>query len=70
MEQIARSPTDYEIGFPIGKQHLIRDRDALDCHDFKQTATESGVEVVRTAIQAPNMNAYTERLSSRSRMNA
>jgi len=61
MEQIARNLTECETGFLIGKRYLILDRDALYSHDFKQTVTESGVEIVRIAIQAPNMNAYAER---------
>ena len=61
MEQIARNLTDCDTGFLVGKRYLILDRDALYSSHFKHILTESGVEIVRTAVQAPNMNAYAER---------
>jgi len=61
MEQIARNLTDYQAGFLVGKRYLILDRDALYSRRFKDVVQESGIELVLTAYQAPNMNAYAER---------
>jgi transposase InsO family protein len=61
MEQIARNLTDCDSGFLVGKRYLIIDRDALYSAQFKLIVTDSGLEIVRTAIRAPNMNAFAER---------
>jgi hypothetical protein len=61
MEQVARNITDAESGFLSEKSYLIVDRDALFSPCFKGMLEESGVSIVLTAYQAPNMNAYAER---------
>ena len=61
MEQIARNLTDCEEGFLAGKRFLIIDRDSIFSPAFKLIMGSSGVEVLLTSYQAPNMNAYAER---------
>jgi putative transposase len=61
MEQIARNLTDCEEGFLSGRRFLIVDRDAIFSPRFKSIVGDSGVEILLTAYQAPNMNAYAER---------
>ena len=43
------------------KKFLILDNDSLFAKQFCSTLEDAGVQVVRTAIQAPNMNAFAER---------
>jgi transposase InsO family protein len=61
MEQIARNLTDCDEGFLTGKRFLIIDRDVIFSPKFKSILDSSGVEVLLTSYQAPNMNAYAER---------
>ncbi len=61
MEQIARNLTDCEEGFLTGRRFLVIDRDAIFSPRFKSIVRGSGVEILLTAYQAPNMNAYAER---------
>ena len=61
MEQIARNVTDCETGFLNEKRFLIIDRDAIFSPKFKSILGDSGVEILLTAYQAPNMKAYAER---------
>jgi transposase InsO family protein len=61
MAQAARNLTDCKDGFLKGKRYLIVDRDALFSEQFKAILRNSGTKIVRTSIQAPNMNAFTER---------
>jgi transposase InsO family protein len=61
MAQMARNLTDYVDGFLKGKRYLIVDRDALFADRFKAILRSSGTKIVRTSIQAPNMNAFAER---------
>jgi transposase InsO family protein len=61
MEQIARNLTDCEDGFLTGKRFLIIDRDSIFSPAFKSIVASSGVEILLTAYQAPNMNAHAER---------
>ncbi len=61
MEQMARNLTDCEEGFLTGKRFFIIDRDAIFSPRFKLIIRDSGVEILLTAYQAPNMNAYAER---------
>ncbi len=53
--------TDCDGGFLTGKRFLIVDRDAKFSPKFKSILGGSGVEILLTACQAPNMNAYAER---------
>ena len=59
--QVARNLTDYRDGFLRGKRYLILDLDTKFTGQFTRTLHDAGVEVVRTAYQAPNMNAIEER---------
>jgi putative transposase len=61
MEQIARNLTDCEEGFLTGSRFLIIDRDAIFSPKSKSILRGSDVEILLTAYQAPNMNAYAER---------
>ena len=62
MEQIARNLTDYEDGFLTGKRFLILDRDSIFSPGFKSILGSADIEILLTAYQDPNMNAYAERL--------
>jgi putative transposase len=61
MEQMARNLTDCYEGFLIGKRFLIIDRDAKFSPGFQSILGDFGIEILLTAYQAPNMNAYAER---------
>jgi transposase InsO family protein len=61
MEQIARNLTDCEDGFLTGKGFLVIDRDAKFSPRFQSILGSSGVDILLTAYQAPNMNAHAER---------
>ncbi len=61
MEQIARNLTDCDDGYQIGKRFIIIDRDAKFSPRFRSILSGSGIDVLLTAYQAPNMNAYSER---------
>ena len=61
MEQIARNVTDCETGFLRRKRFLIVDQDSVFSPRFKSILGSSGVEILMTAYQAPNMNAHAER---------
>jgi transposase InsO family protein len=61
MSQAARNLTDCVDGFLKGKRYLIVDRDALFADRFKAILESAEVKIVRTSIQAPNMNAFAER---------
>jgi len=62
MAQVARNLTDAMDGFLLTKRILICDRDDKFTEQFKKTIEARGVEVVVTPYQAPNCNAYAERL--------
>jgi len=62
IEQVARNLTDCEDGFLRGKHFLIIDRDAIFSPRFKSIIRGTGVDILLTAYQAPNMNAHAERL--------
>ena len=61
MEQMARNLTDCDEGFLTGRCFLVIDRDAIFSPRFKSIVRDFGVEVLLTAYEAPNMNAYAER---------
>ena len=61
MAQVARNLTAEGDGFLAGKRYLVLDRDTKFTADFCRILKNAGVEVVRTAFQAPNMNAFAER---------
>ena len=44
-----------------GRNYLVLDRDSKFTAQFCRILQDAGVHVVRTAFQAPNMNAYAER---------
>jgi len=58
---MSRNLTDCVDGFLKGKRYLIVDRDVLFSEQFKAILKSSGTKIVRTSIQAPNMNAFSER---------
>ena len=61
MTQVARNLTDHVDGFLRDKKFLILDNDALFANQFCSTLEDAGVKIVRTAYQAPDMNAFAER---------
>ena len=61
MTQVARNLTDHVDGFLRDKKFLILDNDALFAKQFCNTLEDAGVKIVRTAYQAPDMNAFAER---------
>jgi putative transposase len=61
MARVARNLTDNVDGFLLDMKYLILDNDRLFTAKFSSILDEAGVKVVRTAIQAPNMNAVAER---------
>ena len=61
MAQVARNLTDHVDGFLRDKKFLILDNDSLFANQFCSTLEDAGVKIVRTAYQAPNMNAFAER---------
>lgn len=61
MAQVARNLTDSVDGFLRNKRFLILDRDRKFTEQFRRVLEDSGVSVVTTAYQAPDMNAVAER---------
>jgi putative transposase len=61
MAQVARNLTNHVDGFLRDKKFLILDNDALFAKGFCGTLEDTGVRIVRTAYQAPDMNAIAER---------
>ena len=61
MAQVARNLIDSVDGFLRKKRFLIADLDTKFTERFREVLAHGGVEVVRTAYQAPNMNAIAER---------
>ncbi|MCK5940957.1 MAG: integrase core domain-containing protein [Planctomycetes bacterium] len=61
MAQVARNLTDQVDGFLRGQRFLVVDNDSLFTKQFVGILDAAGVRVVRTAVQAPNMNAFAER---------
>ena len=59
--QIARNLTDPVDGFLRSQRFLIVDRDSKFTDQFTRVLHDAGVQVVRTAYQAPDMNAVAER---------
>ena len=58
MTQVAHNLTDQVDGFLRDKKFLILDNDALFAKGFCSTLEDAGVKIVRTAYQAPDMNAF------------
>ena len=61
MAQVARNLTAEDDGFLRNMRFLVIDRDGKFTAQFCQILKDTGIEVVRTAYQAPNMNAFAER---------
>jgi putative transposase len=61
MAQVARNLTGNVDGFLRDMQFLVVDNDVLFTKQFCSILADPGVDVTRTAIQAPNMNAFAER---------
>ena len=61
MAQVARNLTAHGDGFLIGKRFLVIDRDTKFTEQFCEILASAGIEIVRTACQAPDMNAIAER---------
>jgi hypothetical protein len=67
MEQVVRTMTAADDGLLIQHRVLICDRDTKWSAPVRARLTEVGIRVVQTPYQAPNANAYAERLCDRSR---
>ncbi len=61
MMRAARNLLDAEDGFPMGKTHLIMDRDPVFTKDVRDFLRGAGVESVRLPARSPNLNAFAER---------
>ena len=61
MMQVSRNLLDAQVGFLLGKTHLIMDRDPLFTKGFRALLRGAGVEPVRLPTRSPNLNAYVER---------
>jgi transposase InsO family protein len=61
MAQVARNLTDRIDGFLRDRRYVILDRDTKFTEQFRRILGDAGIEVVTTAFQAPNMNAFAER---------
>jgi len=61
MARVARNLTDCFDGFLLGQKFLVVDHAPSFTRQFASILACAGVEVVRTAVQAPNMNAFAER---------
>jgi len=61
MQQCARQLTDPFVGFLLGRQYLIHDRDTKYTQTFDVLLRESGVELIRLPPRSPNLNAHCER---------
>jgi hypothetical protein len=59
--QLARQFTADLEGFGRRFTHLIRDRDSRFTDAFDAEFTSIGIEIMKTAPQAPRMNAFAER---------
>ncbi len=53
--------TDHVDGFLRNKSYLIVDNACVFTAEFERILADAGVKLVRTAIQAPDMNAIAER---------
>ena len=60
MAQVTRNLTDPFDGVLRGTRFLILDRDSKFSAQFRRTIINAGIEVIRTAVNAPNMNAFAE----------
>lgn len=61
MAQVERNLTDHVDGFLRGQRYLVIDNGSLFTKQFVGTLAGAGCKVVRTTVQAPNMNAIAER---------
>jgi transposase InsO family protein len=61
MAQVARNLSDRLDGFLRTTKFLIIDLDTKFTKQFRHTLGDAGIEVVRTAFQAPNIDAFAER---------
>ncbi len=60
MAQVARNITDHVDGFLREERYLIVDHARVFTTKFERIIADAGVEIVRTAIQAPDMNSIAE----------
>ncbi len=61
MRQIARSLTNAEDGFLLGKRHVLMDHDGKFSPAFRQMLKDAGSTPLRLPPRSPNLNAYVER---------
>ena len=61
MSQMARNLTDCVDGVLRGTRYLLLDRDSKFSAHFRSLVKDAGIDVIRTAVAAPNMNAVAER---------
>src|SRR5438132_13242139 len=62
MRQVGRTLTATDDGVLVGHRVLICDRDTKWSAPVRERLSEAGIRVVQTPYQAPNANAYAERL--------
>ena len=61
MHQVAREATAFD-GPLADRKMVILDNDTLFTKAFRGTITDADCDIIRTAIMAPNMNAFAERV--------
>lgn len=61
MAQQARNLSMFFADRPEAARYVVCDRDAKFTAEFRAILKSDGVDVVRTAVRAPNQNAYAER---------
>jgi transposase InsO family protein len=61
MAQVARNVTDPVDGFLRRKRYFLIDRDSKFDARFRRILRDAGIQIVRTVVCAPNMNAFAER---------
>jgi len=62
MRQVVRTMTAADDGLLVERRLLICDRDSKWSAPARARLAEAGIRVVQTPFQAPNANAYAERL--------
>jgi len=61
MQQVAREATAFD-GPLADRKMVILDNDTLFTKAFRGTISDADCQIIRTAIMAPNMNAFAERV--------
>ena len=69
MEQMARNAMMKDSGFLNNRRYLLHDRDRKYCQGFRDVIRAGGIEPIALPARSPNLNAYADAGSDRSRKN-